>query len=68
MLKGLRRFADSRSIEGKIISVILVITLALMAWDVNALRFALAEDQPTATEQTAAEKAVEEKAAKEQAV
>lgn len=69
MLKTLRRFADARTVEGRIVTAILVVTLALMAWDVNALRYAMADEDSVITVQSddAAQQEAEEKAAAEAA-
>ena len=44
MFSTFEHLANPRSTAGKVISVILTISLALMMWDVNAMSYAFADD------------------------
>ena len=56
MLRKLANFADPRSFEGKIISIIVTLSLALMVWDTQIMGSAFADEQ---ADQAAAEQAEE---------
>ena len=71
MTRMLSNAANPKSLAGRIISVILTVSLALMMWDANALNYAFAADGDeaavTAQQENSAKQAEEEAAAKKAA-